>query len=54
MFGKVLQGMDVVRQIENVATNSGDAPIDPVTITDCGLEPGAFTPYDETPTGVTG
>ncbi|VDI53423.1 Hypothetical predicted protein, partial [Mytilus galloprovincialis] len=54
VFGKVLQGMDVVRQIENVATNSGDAPIDPVTITDCGLEPGAFTPYDETPTGVTG
>ncbi|CAC5360762.1 PPIB [Mytilus coruscus] len=54
VFGKVLQGMDVVKQIENVATNSGDQPIEPVTITDCGLEPGSFTPYDETPAGVTG
>lgn len=32
VFGKVLEGMDVVHAIENVKTNSEDAPIEPVVI----------------------
>eukprot|EP00794_Sanderia_malayensis_P009992 gene9992-11013_t len=33
-FGKVLQGMDVVRKIENNPTGTGDRPIQPVKIAD--------------------
>ena len=36
VFGKVLEGMDVVRKIENTKTGRGDAPIAPVEIVDCG------------------
>ena len=32
VFGKVSGGMDVVRTIENIATNEQDRPIDPVII----------------------
>ena len=54
VFGKVLQGMDVVRKIEAVPKNSADQPINEVIITDCGVLTDPFTPYDETPTGVQG
>eukprot|EP01112_Ceratiomyxa_fruticulosa_P009133 TRINITY_DN2381_c0_g1_i1.p1 TRINITY_DN2381_c0_g1~~TRINITY_DN2381_c0_g1_i1.p1 ORF type:complete len:316 (-),score=89.61 TRINITY_DN2381_c0_g1_i1:236-1183(-) len=36
VFGKVVQGMDVVRKIESVPTNSMDKPLVQVAIKDCG------------------
>ncbi|EGG06204.1 uncharacterized protein MELLADRAFT_106888 [Melampsora larici-populina 98AG31] len=36
VFGKVIQGMDVVFSIENVKTNSGDKPVEDVVIVDSG------------------
>ena len=36
VFGKVLQGKNIVRTIENMKTDSGDNPSKPVEITDCG------------------
>ncbi|XP_021262397.1 peptidyl-prolyl cis-trans isomerase B [Numida meleagris] len=36
VFGKVLEGMDVVRKVENTKTDSRDKPLKDVTIADCG------------------
>lgn len=36
VFGEVIAGKSVVRQIENLRTQSGDKPIQPATIVDCG------------------
>ena len=36
VFGKVIEGMDVVKKIENNRTGRRDRPIKPVVITDCG------------------
>lgn len=36
MFGKVLKGISVVREIERTPKGSGDAPLSPVVIADCG------------------
>ena len=36
VFGKIVDGMDVVRKIENVRTNVADKPIQDVTIAQCG------------------
>jgi peptidyl-prolyl cis-trans isomerase B (cyclophilin B) len=36
VFGKVVDGMDVVRKIENVAKAAGDKPQVDVVIADCG------------------
>jgi len=36
VFGKVLEGMDVVTKIENTKTNGRDKPVDDVEIVDCG------------------
>jgi peptidylprolyl isomerase len=36
VFGKVLEGMDLVRKIENAPTGPSDRPEDPVVIEDCG------------------
>ncbi|NXB88966.1 PPIB isomerase, partial [Vidua chalybeata] len=36
VFGKVLEGMDVVRKVENTKTDSRDKPLKDVTIIDCG------------------
>ena len=39
-FGRVVEGMDVVYAIEDVAVDSNDKPLQPVVITDCGeLQP---------------
>ena len=39
VFGKVLEGMSVVRKIERVETDSRDKPIKDVVIADCGSLP---------------
>lgn len=36
VFGRVLSGMDVVRELENVGTDSEDRPVRSVMVTDCG------------------
>ncbi|MDG2675948.1 peptidylprolyl isomerase, partial [Vibrio parahaemolyticus] len=36
VFGKVLEGMDVVRKVENTKTDSRDKPLKDVIIVDCG------------------
>ncbi|XP_039578759.1 peptidyl-prolyl cis-trans isomerase B [Passer montanus] len=36
VFGKVLEGMDVVRKVEGTKTDSRDKPLKDVTIVDCG------------------
>jgi peptidyl-prolyl cis-trans isomerase B (cyclophilin B) len=36
VFGKVIEGMDIVNKIQLVDTNSQDRPIDQVKIADCG------------------
>jgi len=37
VFGKVLDGMDVVRKIENVRTGSQDKPTADIVIKDSGI-----------------
>lgn len=44
VFGKVLEGMSVVREIENSNTDGRDRPSKPVTITDSGSLP-VDTPF---------
>ena len=39
VFGHVVAGMNVVRAMEHVRTASGDAPVEPVAIADCGELP---------------
>lgn len=40
VFGKVIQGKNIVRQIENIATDSNDKPLQDVVISGCGeLDP---------------
>merc|ERR1739845_138327 len=39
VFGEVVQGMDVVHKIEDVAKNANDKPDIDVVIEDCGLLP---------------
>ncbi|XP_030312695.1 peptidyl-prolyl cis-trans isomerase B [Calypte anna] len=36
VFGKVLEGMEVVRKVENTKTDSRDKPLKDVVIADCG------------------
>jgi cyclophilin family peptidyl-prolyl cis-trans isomerase len=44
VFGEVVEGMDVVRKIENVSKSSGDKPEMDVVICDCGEMPADFKP----------
>lgn len=37
VFGKVVEGMDIVSKIENLECDKGDAPLQKVTIADCGM-----------------
>jgi len=37
VFGKVVEGMDIVKEIEIVETNDGDKPVVDVLIADCGV-----------------
>ncbi|GMF49967.1 unnamed protein product [Phytophthora fragariaefolia] len=37
VFGKVVEGMDVVKRIEALETDKGDKPTQPVVISDCGI-----------------
>jgi len=39
VFGKVLEGMDIVYKIEDVAKGQSDRPVEDVTIVDCGELP---------------
>ncbi|CAB1102792.1 unnamed protein product [Ectocarpus sp. CCAP 1310/34] len=48
VFGKVLSGMEVVKEIENVATTA-DKPNDDVVIVDCGELVEEEAPADEAP-----
>ena len=36
VFGKVVEGMDVVKKIEDTKTNGRDRPVEDVEIADCG------------------
>ncbi|EJW80238.1 cyclophilin-type peptidyl-prolyl cis-trans isomerase-15 [Wuchereria bancrofti] len=45
VFGKVLNGMDVVRKIEQTSTHPGDRPKQDVKIVDCGELP-LDAPFD--------
>jgi len=36
VFGEVIKGKSLVRQIENYPTNTGDVPKSPIVISDCG------------------
>lgn len=44
VFGKVVQGMDIVRKIEQTATDGRDKPVKDVVIVDSGSLP-VDTPY---------
>jgi peptidylprolyl isomerase len=39
VFGRVIEGMDIVRMLENTPTASGDKPVDDCVIEDCGELP---------------
>ncbi|EFC50502.1 predicted protein [Naegleria gruberi] len=39
VFGKVLQGMEIVDQLQKVRTSTRDKPLDSIKITDCGIIP---------------
>ncbi|KAF2805040.1 peptidyl-prolyl cis-trans isomerase 1 [Mytilinidion resinicola] len=41
VFGEVINGKSIVRQIENLSTHNGDKPISDATIIDCGELKGA-------------
>ncbi len=44
VFGEVVEGMEVVRKIEDVAKNGSDKPDVDVIIEDCGMMPSDYKP----------
>jgi cyclophilin family peptidyl-prolyl cis-trans isomerase len=44
VFGEVVEGMDVVYKIENVAKGGNDKPLVDVVIADCGKMPADYKP----------
>lgn len=52
VFGKVLEGMDILKTIEGTKTDSFDRPLEVVTIADCGSFTDSTPPYEKlTPGG---
>ncbi|ETW77521.1 hypothetical protein HETIRDRAFT_239579, partial [Heterobasidion irregulare TC 32-1] len=54
VFGEVIRGKSIVREVENYPTASGDVPTTPITITDCGVLPPddpSLTPSGAAPDG---
>ncbi|CAI5712407.1 hypothetical protein KXD40_001680 [Peronospora effusa] len=37
VFGKVVEGFEIVKRVEDLETDKGDKPTPPVVITDCGM-----------------
>jgi len=46
VFGKVVQGFNIVQQVENTATRSNDRPVESAVIYDSGVLPLDNGPYD--------
>lgn len=44
VFGHVVEGMDIVRKMENVKTGASDKPDVDVVIADCGEMPADYKP----------
>lgn len=44
VFGKIINGMDIIRKMESTATDSRDKPTKKITIADCGTIEG-FEPF---------
>lgn len=44
IFGRVVEGQDIVSQIEKVETGANDKPVEDVVIADCGVMPADYKP----------
>jgi len=44
VFGRLINGMEVLREVEKVSTDRSDVPLRKVTISDCGELPNAAAP----------
>lgn len=44
VFGHVVEGMDIVREMENVEKGDSDRPVEEVVIADCGEMPADYKP----------
>jgi len=44
VFGRVVEGMDIVRKIEDVEKGANDAPVVDIIISECGEMPNNYKP----------